>query len=68
MSILMTVTFFILMFASVPVAYALIIAGSVAVLSENMAQAPLVIVKLFTPTQSYPLLAIPFFIDRKSVV
>ena len=37
MSILMTVTFFILMFASVPVAYALIIAGSVEVLSENLA-------------------------------
>lgn len=68
MSILMTVTFFVLMFASVPVAYALIIAGSVAVLSENMAQAPLVIVKLFTPTQSYPLLAIPFFILAGSLM
>lgn len=68
MSIILTLTFFVLMLASVPVAYALIIAGGLAVLSQSMAQAPLLIVKLFTPTQSYPLLAIPFFILSGSLM
>lgn len=68
MSIILVVTFFVLMLASVPVAYALIVAGGLAVLSQGMAQAPLLIVKLFTPTQSYPLLAIPFFILSGSLM
>lgn len=68
MSITMAVIFFGLMFASVPVAYALIIGGGVAVLIASMSQAPLIIVKLFTPTQSYPLLAIPFFILAGSLM
>lgn len=68
MSIIMVVTFFVLMFASIPVAYALIIGGGIAVLSVNLSQAPLIIVKLFTPTQSYPLLAIPFFILAGSLM
>ena len=68
MSLIMTVAFFALMFAAVPVAYALIIAGGVAILTQGFGQAPLVIVKLFTPTQSYPLLAIPFFILSGSLM
>lgn len=68
MSIIMVIIFFILLFASVPVAYALIISSGVAILSVNMGQAPLIIVKLFSPTQSYPLLAIPFFILAGSLM
>jgi tripartite ATP-independent transporter DctM subunit len=62
MSLILVAVFFGLMVAGMPVGFALVMAGSAAVLTMGADQALLVIVKLFDPTQSFPLLAIPFFI------
>ena len=56
-----------LLIASVPVAYAMIGASGVALFLENK---PLAVMaqRLYTPTQSFPMLAIPFFILAGSLM
>ncbi len=56
------IIFPILLILSMPVAYALLIGGSVAVLWTGRFPLQIIAQKLFSPTQSFPLLAIPFFI------
>jgi len=59
------ITFIILPFLLVcafPVAYALLISGSVAVFWSDRFPLAMIAQRIFSPTQSFPLLAIPFFI------
>ena len=62
MTITMLIIFGILLIMSMPVAYALIISSASAVIFVGGMPAVIAVVKLFQPTQSFPLLAIPFFI------
>ena len=52
----------VLLVLAVPIAHALLIAAGVAVLLDNPARFQVVAQRLFSPTQSFPMLAIPFFI------
>ena len=50
------------MLLAFPVGYALVISSGLAVLTLGAVPPAIAVVKLFQPTQSFPLLAIPFFI------
>jgi len=62
MTLILAAVFFTLLVLAFPVGYALILAGGAAVMIEGQVPATVVILRLFQPTQSFPLLAIPFFI------
>ena len=64
MSLVLVVVFVILMILVVPVGHALIIAGSVAVLWDGNVPLLAVIQQMFDQTQSFPMLALPFFMYR----
>jgi len=64
----MTGLFAVLLALSVPVGYGLIIAAGAAILWYGGTPTVLAVVKLFQPTQSFPLLAIPFFILSGSLM
>lgn len=68
MTLIMIVIFAILLTLSMPVGYALIIASGTAILLDGGTPTVLAVVKLFQPTQSFPLLAIPFFILSGSLM
>ncbi|WJS85125.1 TRAP transporter large permease [Paracoccus sp. TOH] len=68
MTFMMTGLFALLLFLSVPVGYALIMASGTAILWQGGTPTVLAVVKLFQPTQSFPLLAIPFFILSGSLM
>lgn len=68
MTAIMTGLFAALLAISVPVGYALIIAAGAAILWQGGTPTVLAVVKLFQPTQSFPLLAIPFFILSGSLM
>lgn len=68
MTAIMTGLFAILLALSVPVGYGLIIAAGAAILWHGGTPTVLAVVKLFQPTQSFPLLAIPFFILSGSLM
>ena len=63
MTLVMILAFFaVLLLLSFPVGYALVISSGLAVLTMGSVPPAIAVVKLFQPTQSFPLLAIPFFI------
>ncbi len=62
MSIVAAGVFFVLLALSFPVAYALIIGATLGVLSSETRSLFGVIQQLYLPTQSFPLIAIPFFV------
>lgn len=62
MTISMVVVFLVLMVLAMPVGFALIISSAFAVIYTGGMPSVVAVVKLFQPTQSFPLLAIPFFI------
>lgn len=62
MTLVMIAVFAVLLTAAFPVGYALIVSSGVAVMTMGSVPAVVSVVKLFQPTQSFPLLAIPFFI------
>lgn len=68
MTAIMTGLFAILLALSVPVGYGLIISAGAAILWYGGTPTVLAVVKLFQPTQSFPLLAIPFFILSGSLM
>jgi len=68
MTLIMLAIFAVLLLLSMPVGYALIIAAGSAILWHGGTPAVLAVVKLFQPTQSFPLLAIPFFILAGSLM
>lgn len=62
MTLVMVAVFAVLLLLSFPVGYALVISSGAAVMSLGAVPTVIAVVKLFQPTQSFPLLAIPFFI------
>lgn len=62
MTLMMVVVFGILLVLAMPVGYALLMASSLAAITIGDMPSVIVVVKFFQPTQSFPLLAIPFFI------
>ncbi|MEO8137720.1 MAG: TRAP transporter large permease [Betaproteobacteria bacterium] len=62
MSLIATAVFFVLLALSFPVAHALIIGATLGVLSSENLSLLGVIQQLYLPTQSFPLIAIPFFV------
>jgi tripartite ATP-independent transporter DctM subunit len=62
MSLVLVIAFCGLMVAVVPVAHALVIASGVALLWDGQLPLLLVVQQMFQQTQSFPMLALPFFI------
>jgi C4-dicarboxylate transporter, DctM subunit len=61
-TLLMILVFAVLLLLAFPVGYALVISSGLAVLTLGAVPPSIAVVKIFGPTQSFPLLAIPFFI------
>ncbi|MDW8444742.1 MAG: TRAP transporter large permease subunit [Acetobacteraceae bacterium] len=62
MSGVLALVFFVLLALSVPVAHTLVIASGAALLADGTLPLFLVVQQMFGQTQSFPLLALPFFI------
>ena len=62
MTAMMVAVFGLLLLLSFPVGYALVISSGAAVMTLGSVPTVISVIKLFQPTQSFPLLAIPFFI------
>lgn len=62
MTLLMLVIFAVLLVLAFPVGYALIVSSGVAAVTLGAMPSATVVVKIFQPSQSFPLLAIPFFV------
>ncbi len=62
MSLILLLAFVALMVAVVPVAHALVIASGIAILWDGQLPLLLVTQQMFAQTQSFPMLALPFFI------
>jgi tripartite ATP-independent transporter DctM subunit len=62
MSLVLVLAFCVLMVAVVPVAHALVIASGIALLWDGQLPLLLVVQQMFQQTQSFPMLALPFFI------
>ncbi|MGA0539709.1 TRAP transporter large permease [Neotabrizicola sp. VNH66] len=61
MTLILVLTFVVLMILAVPVGHALVIAGGVAILYEGIVPLMVVGQQMFDQTQSFPMLALPFF-------
>ncbi len=64
----MIITFFALLILSVPVGHVLVIASGAAVSSSDFLPLNLIAQQMFAPTQSFPMLALPFFILAGSLM
>lgn len=62
MTLTMLIIFAILMIIALPIGYALIISSGLAAVLVGGMPSVTIVVKIFQPTQSFPLLAIPFFV------
>jgi C4-dicarboxylate transporter DctM subunit len=62
MTLVMLLVFGVLLVLAMPVGYALIISSGLAAITVGEMPGVAAVVKIFQPTQSFPLLAIPFFI------
>lgn len=62
MTVLMLLLFFCLLILAMPIGYALMMGASLASIISGDLPIIAAVVKIFQPTQSFPLLAIPFFI------
>jgi tripartite ATP-independent transporter DctM subunit len=62
MSILMTFVFALMLVLGAPVGYVLVLSGTAAVFFLGDMSITVVLLKIFQPMQSFPLLAIPFFV------
>lgn len=62
MTIVMGIVFTILLVLALPVGYALVMASGAALMVTGQIPATATLLKLYQPTQSFPLIAIPFFI------
>ena len=68
MSLVLIVAFVAIMVAVVPVAHALVIASGIALLWDGNLPLLLVVQQMFAQTQSFPMLALPFFILAGTVI
>lgn len=62
MTLLMLAVFGVLLVLAFPVGYALIVSSGIAAITAGAMPSATVVVKIFQPSQSFPLLAIPFFV------
>lgn len=62
MTFLMLAIFSLLLVLAFPVGYALIVSSGIAAITIGEMPSATVVVKIFQPSQSFPLLAIPFFV------
>jgi TRAP-type transport system large permease protein len=62
MSLIMVIVFAVLLFFSFPVAHALVVGSTLGIMLGGHLPLFAVIQQLFSPTQSFPLIAIPFFV------
>jgi TRAP-type uncharacterized transport system fused permease subunit len=62
LSLIAAAVFFVLLALSFPVAHALIVGATLGVLSSDHLSLLGIIQQLYLPTQSFPLIAIPFFV------
>lgn len=62
MSLVLVLAFLALMMAALPVAHALVIASGLAVMWDGQMPLMLIAQQMFAQTQSFPMLALPFFI------
>lgn len=62
MTFLMLAIFAVLLVVAFPVGYALIVSSGIAAITIGEMPSATVVVKIFQPSQSFPLLAIPFFV------
>ncbi len=62
MSLFMLIVFGVLLVLAMPVGYALVISSGLAAITVGGLPSATAVVKIFQPSQSFPLLAIPFFI------
>jgi tripartite ATP-independent transporter DctM subunit len=62
------ILFLILLFLAVPVGHVLVIASGIAVTSVDFPPLTVVAQQMFAPTQSFPMLALPFFILAGSLM
>jgi tripartite ATP-independent transporter DctM subunit len=62
MSLILIIAFIVLLVAVVPVAHALVIASGIAILWDQQLPLLLIVQQMFQQTQSFPMLALPFFI------
>jgi len=65
---ILTLVFFTLLFLAVPVGHVLMIASGVAVTVSDFPPLMVVAQQMFAPTQSFPMLALPFFILAGSLM
>ena len=68
MSLVLVVAFVVLMALVIPVAHALVIASGVALLWDGQLPLTLVVQQMFQQTQSFPMLALPFFILAGTII
>jgi C4-dicarboxylate transporter DctM subunit len=68
MTLWMIIVFAVLLFLALPVGYALLISASFAAIYIGDMPSVAAVVKVFQPTQSFPLLAIPFFMLSGSLM
>lgn len=68
MTVHMLLGFIIFMLLAMPVGYSLVISGWAALSVFGPVPSSMVVMKIFQPTQSFPLLAIPFFILSGSLM
>jgi tripartite ATP-independent transporter DctM subunit len=62
MSLILVTTFFLLLALSFPISHALLVGATLGVLSSDYLSLYGIIQQLYVPTQSFPLIAIPFFV------
>ena len=68
MTLALTLTFIVLMLLAVPVGHGLVIGSAVAVLWDGHLPLLIVVQQLFQQTQSFPMLALPFFMLAGSLM
>ena len=68
MIVVLIVVFFGLMFLAIPVGHVLVAAAAAAILSSDALPLMIVIQQMFQQTQSFPMLALPFFILAGSLM
>ncbi|WP_110654325.1 TRAP transporter large permease [Salinicola halimionae] len=68
MTINMLFSFILLMLMAMPVGYSLVLSGWTALSVFGSMPSSMVVMKIFQPTQSFPLLAIPFFVLSGSLM
>lgn len=65
---ILVIAFLVLLVLTVPIGHALLIASGIAVLFSDFLPLNLISQQLFAPTQSFPMLALPFFILAGSLM